>query len=305
MKVFLSWSDARSMSMAKALREWLPLVLHYAEPWFSDKDIPAGERWSLEVGKRLEETDFGIICLTKDNLNAPWILFEAGALSKALSVSSVCPYLLDVDFSDITAPLSQFQAKKINKDSTLEMVLAINKKASGRVEESRVRELFEFVWPKLEQQLQNIPASQTSPEQHTRPEPEILEELVEGVRAVDRRLGNLETDITRLGFSVNTMPAARPSRVQPITLTIGMEGTKFKKASQVKIKPSLAGPRFLENVSDILELDAKEFGTNWYLLDSTRFEFLTRDECRDIYGYFGDSKPSLEVTDDEFANMPF
>jgi hypothetical protein len=78
-KVFISWSGERSWMMAEALRGWLPLVLYYVKPWVSGKDIQAGERWSLEVGKELEESNFGILCLTKDNLDAGWMLFEAGA----------------------------------------------------------------------------------------------------------------------------------------------------------------------------------------------------------------------------------
>ena len=112
MKIFLSWSGERSKSLATALRDWLPLILHYAQPWLSDKDISAGDRWGLEIGKELEESSFGIICLTQENLGAPWILFEAGALSKIVLVNSVCPYLLDVEYSDIGGPLSQFQAKR-------------------------------------------------------------------------------------------------------------------------------------------------------------------------------------------------
>jgi TIR domain len=100
-KVFLSWSGERSRIMAAALRDWLPLVLYYVRPWVSGKDIQAGERWSLEVGKKLEESNFGILCLTKDNLNAPWMLFEAGALSKAISTAAVCPYILDAEFREI------------------------------------------------------------------------------------------------------------------------------------------------------------------------------------------------------------
>lgn len=42
MRVFVSWSGERSREVAKAFRDWLPLVLHYAEPWVSDADIEAG-----------------------------------------------------------------------------------------------------------------------------------------------------------------------------------------------------------------------------------------------------------------------
>jgi hypothetical protein len=53
MRVFVSWSGERSKVMAFALRDWLPLVLHYARPWLSERDIQAGQRWTLEVGTEL------------------------------------------------------------------------------------------------------------------------------------------------------------------------------------------------------------------------------------------------------------
>ena len=65
MKVFLSWSGDRSRQVAAALREWIPLVLQHVEPWMSDHDIGAGDRWAVEIGKRLEENHFGIICLER------------------------------------------------------------------------------------------------------------------------------------------------------------------------------------------------------------------------------------------------
>ena len=54
LKRFISWSEKRSEALASALREWLPLVLHYVEPWLSKSDIQAGERWSVEIAKELE-----------------------------------------------------------------------------------------------------------------------------------------------------------------------------------------------------------------------------------------------------------
>ncbi len=58
MKVFISWSGERSGLVAKALREWLPLVLHYVKPWLSESDIKPGERWSAKVAENLEATSF-------------------------------------------------------------------------------------------------------------------------------------------------------------------------------------------------------------------------------------------------------
>ena len=82
MKVFLSWSGLRSKAIANALRDWIPDVFQQAEVWMSEHDIEAGARWSNELNNILEESNFGIICLTPENQYAPWITFEAGALSK-------------------------------------------------------------------------------------------------------------------------------------------------------------------------------------------------------------------------------
>lgn len=84
MKVFISWSGARSKAVASKLREWLPDVIQNIEPWMSRHDIKAGERWDKELSGELNDSKFGIICLTSDNYDAPWILFEAGALSKTI-----------------------------------------------------------------------------------------------------------------------------------------------------------------------------------------------------------------------------
>src|SRR3954469_20494730 len=83
-RVFISWSGDTSRQVAEALKDWLPEVIEGIEPWLSTQDLTAGMRWGSELASQLERTDFGVICLTPDNLQAPWILFEAGALAKAV-----------------------------------------------------------------------------------------------------------------------------------------------------------------------------------------------------------------------------
>src|SRR6266571_6593698 len=139
MKVFISWSGPRSQVVAEALRDWLPLVLHYVEPWLSRADLAAGERWADAVAKQLESTNFGIICVTRENVAAPWILFEAGSLAKSLQESRVVPLLLDLEFSEITGPLAQFQAKKVDKDGLSELVHSINAVAAPQEFPKRAR----------------------------------------------------------------------------------------------------------------------------------------------------------------------
>jgi hypothetical protein len=186
MKVFISWSGERSQILAQALRDWLPMVLHFAEPWLSHSDIEAGDRWANVVAKELESTKFGIICITRENLASPWILFEAGALAKSMQEGRVIPLLLDIEFKDITGPLAQFQAKKVEHSGLSDVVNSINQFSETKLTETRLAPQFETLWPALEKKVAAIPKT-PAPAKHNRPQHEILEELVSSVRGLDMR----------------------------------------------------------------------------------------------------------------------
>ena len=113
MKVFISWSGERSLALANALRDWLPLVLQYVEPWLSKADIDAGDRWDGELSKNLSESNFGISCVTSDNFLSPWLLFEAGALAKSVDEGRLVPLLFDLDIKDLSGPLARFHPTSI------------------------------------------------------------------------------------------------------------------------------------------------------------------------------------------------
>lgn len=187
MKVFISWSGPRSETIAKALREWLPLVLNYVEPWVSQSDIEAGERWGIEVAKELEASNFGVICVTQENLSSPWLLFEAGALAKSMEEGRVIPLLLDLDFKDISGPLAQFQAKKAEQAGIKEIVFSLNKVATAPIPDQRLEKLFAALWGELDTNISSIPKGKTT-SRSSRPQGEILEELVSSVRGVEMRL---------------------------------------------------------------------------------------------------------------------
>lgn len=191
MKVFISWSGERSQILAQSLRDWLPLVLHYTQPWLSEADITAGDRWAQVVAKELETSSFGILCVTPENLSSPWVLFEAGALAKSMQGSKVIPVLFNLEFSVISGPLAQFQAKKFDRSGLTDVIHSINQSADQPIPEDRTRQLFSALWPELEKQIEAVPhLLQTA--KHMRPQHEILEELVAGVRAFDSRMRDLE-----------------------------------------------------------------------------------------------------------------
>ena len=98
MKVFISWSGSQSKELAEAIREWIPNVIQAVSPYFTPSDIEKGTRWSNDIAKELESSSIGILCITRENIRAPWIMFEAGALSKSLEKTHVCPILFHKDY---------------------------------------------------------------------------------------------------------------------------------------------------------------------------------------------------------------
>ena len=116
MKVFISWSGNKSHRVALVFREWLPSVIQSLEPYVSSEDIDKGARWSSDIAKELENSTFGILCVTKENLNAPWLSFEAGALSKTMDKSFVTPFLFDIKRAEVNGPILQFQSTIFDKE---------------------------------------------------------------------------------------------------------------------------------------------------------------------------------------------
>lgn len=151
MKVFISWSGDTSLKVAQQLREWLPYVINSIEPYVSSEDIDKGARWSTDIAKELEDSTFGILCVTKDNLEAPWLSFEAGALSKTMEKSFVTPFLFDIKRSEVKGPILQFQSTIFEKDDIKKMVKTLNKACGDSgISESRLEKSFDVWYPNLE-----------------------------------------------------------------------------------------------------------------------------------------------------------
>ena len=155
LNVFLSWSGEQSKIVAKALKRWLPLALGDGiNPWFSDTDIGAGKRFVLELGRSLEASGIGILCITGENRASPWVMFEAGALSKSLNGGAVIPYLIGVEMKDLVGPLKEFQSKKATREGTFEVLTQINDVMASPVIGSTLELRFTSLWPSLERDIE-------------------------------------------------------------------------------------------------------------------------------------------------------
>lgn len=68
MRIFLCWSGDISLKMTLILNDWLPSVIQSLKPYVSSEDIYKGTRWNSDIATELEKSNFGILCVTIDNI---------------------------------------------------------------------------------------------------------------------------------------------------------------------------------------------------------------------------------------------
>lgn len=201
MKVFISWSGNKSHKVGLVFREWLPSVIQSLEPYVSSEDIDKGARWSSDIAKELEDSTFGILCVTKDNLHAPWLSFEAGALSKTMDKAFVTPFLFDIKRSEVNGPILQFQSTVFEKEDIKKLIYTLNNACGENgIPETRLDKVFEVWYPILEKELNNIKEydesdleKNTKEEAHTT---EIIEEILELSRDNQKLLRNPDAKLS-------------------------------------------------------------------------------------------------------------
>ena len=207
MKVFISWSGDTSLKVAQQFREWLPGVINSIKPYVSSEDIDKGARWSSDIAKELADSTFGILCVTKDNIDEPWLSFEAGALSKTMEKSFVTPFLFDIKRAEVHGPILQFQSTIFEKDDIKKMLKTLNKACDDNGLADKLFDTsFDLWYPKLEEKLNAIKkniatnAEETSTKSTSHSSTKILEEILELSRDNQKLLRNPDT---RLLESIN------------------------------------------------------------------------------------------------------
>jgi len=191
MQIFISWSGKRSKAFALHLHKWIKNVLPNAEPWISERDIAAGQPWNRAIAERLRDTHVGIICLTPENLDAPWLLFEAGAIAKAVDSARVIPVLFNVSEAEPKSPLAQFQSVEANRAGFFALISSINSALGDRsLPLESLTIVFDSLWPKFWDTLDILFSDQpATPVSTRRSDREILEELLDSVRILQRETG--------------------------------------------------------------------------------------------------------------------
>lgn len=211
MKVFISWSGTLGGQVAEKLRAWLPLVVQSVDPYLSSEDTHKGTRWREVVGKELESSNYGIICVTPENVDSRWMNFEAGALSKELEGSRVSPFLIRLKPTDLEgSPLSQFQMTVHHEyQDVLKLIKSINAVAERKLSPDLLENVFHTWWPRLKDPLdellkeydakRSLPAGRNAEEK--------LEELLVLARGQEKILKDLSrASKSTTNASVSIMP---------------------------------------------------------------------------------------------------
>ncbi|MCU1500487.1 MAG: hypothetical protein JWM47_4440 [Acidimicrobiales bacterium] len=194
MKVFMSWSGARSKAAAELLHNWIKCVIQASKPWISTRGIGRGSVWFTEINNELKDTSVGIICLTHQNKASPWILFEAGALAKGLATNRVCTFLVDLGPNDVEDPLAQFNHTEATKEGLWGLVLTLNASLENMLDGPTLTAVFDQFWPDFEAKFKAI--LETHPQEakvEARTESNILEEILQTTRGLDKRLRSVES----------------------------------------------------------------------------------------------------------------
>lgn len=204
----------------------------------SEHDIGPGKRWGIELSTELEASNFGILCLTPENITAPWLLYEAGALAKLVAESRVVPYLL---FNpNVIGPLSQFQGVNADNEGTLKLVNGINQLSDNPLPNDRIARIFERAWPDLEREIETIgkPSSSDQIEAWIK---DITDQgstqlQVFGERLSPQNKSNLllqaEEDVIDLGTALNTcseylVTTTRPAYYREAVLSLLEKGVNY------------------------------------------------------------------------------
>jgi hypothetical protein len=222
-KVFLSWSGPVSKAVALALHQWLPQVIQAIDPWMSSEDIKKGAAWDPVLAKALAEAKAGVICLTPDNLEEPWLLFEAGAIYNTPWHANVCTYLLGVTNSALTGPLTRFQwTVSIDKQENRKLLDTINSTlGDDALDHQRLEKAFESNWPELDEKLRQI--STTHPAETPRREvTDMVEETLNIVRGLQKQ-------------------SAEPPKLQPVYYTVDSPPFAPHPPSEIEMMAGLMG----------------------------------------------------------------
>ena len=200
MRISISWSGNLSYKVAVLLSKWLPSVVQAVTPFVSTDVSRKGSAWFKKVKDQFNQTDFGIICLSRDNLNAPWLLFETGVLATRFDQVHICTVLIgDLSDTDITGPLHNFQSIKLkDKEDIRKLIQTLNQLHGTRMSSANaLNSAFDRRWPIFEDACKKAIKKEMNREEieKSKSEHQLLEEINGLCVHLVEAMGTMSSDI--------------------------------------------------------------------------------------------------------------
>lgn len=195
--------------------DWLPNVLQQTGIFLS-KDIAKGEPWYRTIMGRLSDSDVGVVFVTPENKDSPWLNFECGAMQARVD-SNMRAVLIDLASADLEGPMKNTQLTDFeDKADFYKLIQSINNSRADPLEESRLEIAFNLHWPSLVEasQVAMEAAQVTAAKEASRGVPSKVDEILQLVRETVSSTAEARAELHQLSkripvYSEGLSPARR------------------------------------------------------------------------------------------------
>ena len=134
---------------------------------FVSHEIGLGDDWKRFIDKKLINAEMGLLILTPENVNSPWVLFESGTIYKT---GRLFPFLCGRDKGNIEGPFQGINHAEFSKDGLVKLLVEINKHSNYTLKNKNISGIVNSTWddisatvlPMIEKSKTYIPSPEES-----------------------------------------------------------------------------------------------------------------------------------------------
>jgi hypothetical protein len=156
---FLSWSGNLSHKVIEYIKnEILDNIFKNKIETFISSEMGISSIADKTIFTKLTKSDFGIACITSENIEKPWVLFECGGLINKLENNRLYVITVDVNtemLKRLNDPLLRIQVGQLNMDGFVNLINQICKEVL-KIDAANYLNLLYQKWDKFEHDLKVI-----------------------------------------------------------------------------------------------------------------------------------------------------
>lgn len=116
----------------------------------------------------LKDAGYGLLCVTRDSVQSPWLLFEAGMMSSTPSIPVRMALSFGVSPSELLGPLRQFQSFSSDREGIYRLVCELNNYSATGISLDTLNSLFDTMYPALQRDFNKLWEKQQALEEQRR-----------------------------------------------------------------------------------------------------------------------------------------